>query len=444
MTTGRKIAAATLGTLFAAAAPALAQAPADVTFARDVAPILQRSCQGCHRTGSMAPMSLVTYQEVRPWARSIREKVANRVMPPWHIDKTVGVREFANDISLSDAEIDAVVRWVDAGAPLGNPDDLPPPIDWPAGDVWRLAEKNDDLGEPDLVIRSTPWTQASEGQDQWYQPIVETGLTEDRWVQALEVRPSLPGRPIVHHAVTYLLQEESPEDFDAAVEVPGSGSYFTEYAVGKAGDIFREGTGKLLKAGSRVRFDLHYHSVGEEITDSTELGIWLYPRNYTPKYRVYAQAMGVRQAMRTLDIPPGAVTEHEAFVPLRLPARLENFQPHMHIRGKAMAMEAIYPDGRVEMLNYVGNFDFNWHVNYVYTDDSAPVLPAGTIIKLTAWHDNSSANRANPDPTQWVGWGQRSYDDMYHAHVNVVYLTDEDYEQITAERAAARTTNNDD
>ena len=444
MTTGRKIAAATLGTLFAAAAPALAQAPADVTFARDVAPILQRSCQGCHRTGSMAPMSLVTYQEVRPWARSIREKVANRVMPPWHIDKTVGVREFANDISLSDAEIDAVVRWVDAGAPLGNPDDLPPPIDWPAGDVWRLAEENSDLGEPDLVIRSTPWTQASEGQDQWYQPIVETGLTEDRWVQALEVRPSLPGRPIVHHAVTYLLQEESPEDFDAAVEVPGSGSYFTEYAVGKAGDVFREGTGKLLKAGSRVRFDLHYHSVGEEITDSTELGIWLYPRDYTPKYRVYAQAMGVRQAMQTLDIPPGAVTEHEAFIPLRLPARLENFQPHMHIRGKAMGMEAIYPDGRVEMLNYVGNFDFNWHVNYVYTDDSAPVLPAGTIIKLTAWHDNSSANRANPDPTQWVGWGQRSYDDMYHAHVNVVYLTDEDYEQITAERAAARTTNDND
>ena len=444
MTTGRKIAAATLGTLFAAAAPALAQAPADVTFARDVAPILQRSCQGCHRTGSMAPMSLVTYQEVRPWARAIREKVANRVMPPWHVDKTVGIREFANDISLSDEEVDTVVRWADAGAPLGNPDDLPPPIDWPAGDIWRLANKYTELGEPDIVIRSTPWTQAAEGQDQWYQPIVETGLTEDRWVQALEVRPSLPGRPIVHHAVTYLLQEESTEDFDAAVEVPGTGSYFTEFAVGKIGDVFREGTGKLLKADSRIRFDLHYHSVGEEITDSTELAIWFYPRGYTPKYRVYAQAMGVRQAMRTLDIPPGAVTEHEAFVPLRLPARLENFQPHMHIRGKAMSMEAIYPDGRVEMLNYVGNFDFNWHVNYVYTDASAPVLPAGTIIKLTAWHDNSSGNRANPDPTQWVGWGQRSYDDMYHAHVNVVYLTDEDYEQTVAERAAARTANNDD
>ena len=437
------LAAVTL--MLAGALPAAAQTTVtdDVTFARDVAPILQRSCQACHRSGSMAPMSLVTYQEVRPWARAIREKVSTRTMPPWHIDKTVGIRDFANDISLSDAEVDAVVRWVDAGAPLGNPADMPPPIEWPADDIWRLADKYEELGEPDLVVRSTPWMQSAEGQDQWYQPVVETGLTEDRWVKALEVRPSLPGRPIVHHAVTYLMQEESPEDFEAAVDVPGTGSYFTEFAVGKIGDVFRENTGKLLKAGSKIRYDLHYHSVGEEISDSTELGIWFYPQGYVPKYRVYAQAMGVRQAMQTLDIPPGVVTEHEAFVPLRFPARLENFQPHMHIRGKALAMEAIHPNGRTEMLSYVDQFDFNWHVNYVYADHSAPVLPAGTVIKITAWHDNTPGNRANPDPTQWVGWGQRSYDDMYHAHVNVVYLTDDDYEQIVAERAAARATIND-
>lgn len=435
------LALAALGTLFVAASAtpsAFGQSAAadDPTFARDVAPILQRSCQACHRTGSMAPMSLLTYQEVRPWARAIREKVAGRIMPPWHIDPTVGVREFANDISLSDAEIDTVVRWVDAGAPQGDPNDMPPPIEWPEDDIWRLGDEYPELGEPDLVVSSTPWTQDAQGQDQWYRPIVETGLTEDRWVKALEVRPSLVGRPIVHHAVTYLLQDEDPDDFQAAVDVPGTGSYFTEFAVGKIGDIFREDTGKLLKAGSRVRFDLHYHSVGEEITDSTELGIWLYPEGYVPKYRVYAQAMGVQQAMQTLDIPPGEVTEHVAYIPLRHPARFDNFQPHMHVRGKAMSMEAIYPDGRTEMINYVDRFDFNWHVNYVYTEDSAPVLPAGTIIKLTAWHDNSTGNRANPDPTQWVGWGQRSYDDMYHAHVNIVYLTDEDYEQIVAERAA--------
>ena len=147
--------------------------------------------------------------------------------------------------------------------------------------------------------------------------------------------------------------------------------------------------------------------------------------------------------MATLDIPPGKVTTHHAYVPLTLPARLENYQPHMHVRGKSMSMEAIYPDGRVEMLNHVGNFDFNWHVNYVYTDDSAPVLPAGTIIHLTAVHDNTAANRANPDPTQWVGWGQRSYDDMYHAHVNMTYLTEEDYDAIVADPRARRTSDPD-
>ena len=140
--------------------------------------------------------------------------------------------------------------------------------------------------------------------------------------------------------------------------------------------------------------------------------------------------------MATLDIPPGKLTTHHAYMPLALPARIENYQPHMHVRGKAMSMEAVYPNGQVEMLSHVANFDFNWHVNYVYTDDSAPVLPKGTVIHLTAWHDNTAANRANPDPTQWIGWGQRSFDDMYHAHVNVTYLTDEDYEQIIADRRA--------
>ena len=409
----------------------------EVTFSRDVAPILQRSCQGCHRPGQMGPMSLMTYAEVRPWARAIRTKVVERLMPPWHLDKTVGIQDFENDMSLTDLEIDLVARWVDAGAPRGNESDLPPAINWPEEDIWRLADRYG--REPDLVVGSTPWTQSAAGQDQWWQPVIETGLTEDRWVTGIEVRPS--ERRITHHSVIYLQQEEQPGDHEAAVDVPGRGSYLTEFAVGKVGDVFREDTGKLLKAGSRIAFDNHYHSVGESLSDSTEVGIWLYPKGVVPKYRVYGGALGVRQAMDTLDIPPGKVTTHHSYTPLALPARLENYQPHMHIRGKAMSMEAIYPDGRVEMLNHVANFDFNWHVNYVYTDDSAPVLPKGTVIHLTAWHDNTEANRANPDATQWVGWGQRSYDDMYHAHVNITYLTDEDYEQIITERRANRTSN---
>jgi hypothetical protein len=143
--------------------------------------------------------------------------------------------------------------------------------------------------------------------------------------------------------------------------------------------------------------------------------------------------------MRTFDLPPNTATMHEAFVALPEPARLENFQPHMHVRGKAMSMEAVFPDGHTETLSYVDRFDFNWHVNYVYADDAAPVLPKGTIIHIKAWHDNTATNKANPDPTQWIGWGQRSFDDMYHAHVNVTYLTQEDYDKIISERKKAQT-----
>lgn len=421
----------TLGMLILAQA-AVAADREEVTFTKDVAPIFQQKCEGCHRPGQMAPMSLVTYEQVRPWARSIQRKVAARVMPPWHIDKTVGIQEFQNDISLSDEQIEVIVRWAESGARRGNAEDMPPPIEWPAGDIWHLAERLG--GPPDLVITSPTWTQPGEGQDQWYQPVVDSGLTEDRWVRAIEIRPTIPGRRIVHHALAYLVQQEDPGDFTAAVTVPGRGSFLSEFAVGKIGDVFRENTGKLMKAGAKISFDIHYHSVGEAVTDQTDVALWFYPRGVVPKYRVLAQALGVQHAMATLDIPPGKATVHHAYIPLQLPARFENFQPHMHVRGKAMSMEAIYPDGRVEMLSHVANFNFNWHVNYVYAEGAAPVLPRGTVIHLTAWHDNTASNPANPDPSQWIGWGQRTYDDMYHAHVNITYLTDEDYEQIIADR----------
>jgi len=391
----------------------------EITFSKDVAPILQENCHTCHRPGQMAPMALMTYEQVRPWAPVIKARVEAREMPPWHLDKTVGIQEYDNDVSLTDDEIATIAAWVDGGAPQGNPEDLPPAIDWPADDIWRLAEQYG--REPDLIIRSTPWTQSAQGQDQWWTPIIETGLTEDRWVTGMEVRPTMESRPVTHHAVVYLQQEEEAGDFTPAVDVPGRGSYLTEFAVGKIGDVFRENTG---------------HSVGQEITAQTELAIWFHDEGYVPKYRVYSQALGVQQAMDTLDIPPGKITQHQAYVPLAAQARLENYQPHMHIRGKAMSMEAILPNGQVQMLSHVDNFNFNWHVNYVYSEDSAPVLPAGTILKLTAWHDNTASNPHNPDPTQWVGWGQRSYDDMYHAHVNITYLTDEDYQEIIDDRRA--------
>ena len=399
--------------VLAGAAPAQ---EADVTFAKDVATILQEKCEACHRTGQMAPMSLTTYAEVRPWARAIRTKVVAGDMPPWHMSKTTGIQKFVNDISLTADELDTIVRWVDAGAPLGNPEDLPPAREWPSGERWRVGDL---LGrDPDFIVTSTPWTQPAEGQDQWWQPVVDSGMTEDRWIKAVEVRPTIEGRRIVHHG----------------------NSALAEFAVGKAGEIYPENTGRLFKAGEKVGFDIHYHSVGEEITDYLSIGVWFYPKDVVPKYVVKHSVMGVFQAMDTFDLPPHTVTKHHAFIPLAKPTRILSYQPHMHVRGKSMSIEAIYPSGRVEMLSFVENFNFNWHVNYVYADDAAPLLPAGTMIKLTAWHDNTAANRANPDPTQWIGWGQRSYDDMYHAHVRYVELDEADYEAMVQERRQAAST----
>jgi hypothetical protein len=377
-------------------------------------------------------MSLVTYEDARPWARSIKAKVVARDMPPWHLDKTVGIQKFKNDVSLSDAQIDTIVSWVDAGAPLGDPKDLPAAKQWADGDVWQLAAQ---FGTPEVVVKSTPWTQPAQGQDEWFQPVVDSGLTEDRWVRAIEVRPSANGRRTVHHALGYLMQQEDPRD-RGAVNVGGE-SLFVEFSVGKFGEIYRENTGKLVKAGAKFRYDIHYHSVGEAITDQTEIALYFYPRGVVPKYRVYATPMGVQDAMRTLDIPPGQVTVHHGYFALSQPARLENYQPHMHVRGKAMSMEAIYPDGRTELLSYVDHFNFNWHVNYVYADDVAPLLPKGTVLHMTAWHDNTAANKSNPDPRQWVGWGQRSFDDMYHAHMRMISLSEEDYQQVIKDRKSA-------
>lgn len=417
---------------FALAAGAAGAQTADVTFSRDVAPILQRSCEGCHRAGQMGPMALTSYEEVRPWARAIRTKVVERSMPPWHLDKTVGIQAFENDMSLSDAEIGTIARWVDAGAPRGNPADLPAPVAWPDEDVWRLAERYG--REPDLVVSSDPWTQSAAGQDQWWQPVVDTGLAEDRWVTGIEIRPTIEARRVTHHSNVYLLQEEEPGDHVAVVDVTPRGSYFSEFAIGKIGDVFRENTGKLLKAGARFTFDNHYHSVGEDVVAQTDVGVWFYPRGTVPKYRVYGQAMGAQQSQQTMDLPPGKVTVHHAYVPLPAPARLENYQPHMHMRGKAMSMEAVLPDGSRRMLNNVGNFRWNWHINYIYDEEAAPLLPGGTMIVVTAWHDNSTGNRENPDPRQWVGNGSRTVDEMAHAWVDVTYLEQEEYDQLVAER----------
>jgi hypothetical protein len=417
----------------------LVLASEQVTFTKDVAPILQQKCQVCHQPDSIAPMPLVTYEDAKEFARPMRTRVGARVMPPWHVDRSIGIREFKNDRGLSDAEIATIVNWVDAGMPRGDAKDLPAPVKFPDPDAWQLAK---DFGPPDLVVKSPPYTLAARTQDKWFRPVSDTGLTEPRWVRAIEIKPSFPdGRRVVHHVLTTL---EQPEEgitglAHTAHDVQRGPGLFMEWAVGKVGEVFPPDAGKLLLPGARIRWEIHMFAIGREIKDNqVELGIYFYPKGVVPKHRTVLRMFDVSRGSE-LDIPPGEVAMTQNFYVMQAPARIENFQPHMHMRGKSMSMEAVYPDGRKEVLSAVNNFQWNWHVNYIYADHVAPLLPKGTVLVFTAWHDNTAANPNNPDPKQWVGWGDRTVDEMAHAWVDVTYLEQEEFERLVAERKAKMT-----
>jgi len=426
-----------------------AESPAAPTFSKDVSRIFQQKCQQCHQPNSIAPMSLITFRESRPWARAIRERVSARQMPPWHIDQTIGIRHFKNDMSLTDEQIDTIVRWVDAGAPEGDPEDLPEPVPLVTDNEWQGVR--DGYGPPDLVIRSPEYTMPARHQDVWFRPTSDLPLTEPRWAKMVEIRPTnLKGRRILHHSIAYLILNNDPDAVNTrtvnAINNGGGSSglddlsvrrpQLMEWAIGKGYDLFREGTGKLLLPGERISWDQHLHAVGEEITAGSEIGIWLYPKGQEPEKRSYLVAFTGLRKREYLDIPPNSQAFTDGFTVLKENTLITNFQPHFHLRGKAMQVEAIFPDGRTQIVSYVGRFNFNWMTNYIYDDDAAPVFPKGTVIHVSAWYDNTKANRDNPDPDQWVGYGDRTVDEMAHAWMNVVYLTDEEYEALRAERQA--------
>jgi hypothetical protein len=429
-TLGLKVGA--LAVIAVAGSAAAASAQSAPTFTKDVAPILQKKCEACHRPDSIAPMSLVTYQQARPWARSIKARVVEHSMPPFQIDRTVGVTKFKNDESLSDDELQTIVKWVDAGAPQGDPKDMPPPVQWPDDQGWNFA-KVFGQAEPDLVIKSHSFTMPAVAQDAWDERVTESGITEPRWVRAIEIRPSnIKGRKITHHAIAYLEQDD-PGITRSLLPVP-----FMEWAVGKQGELMRPDTGKLLLPGSKFRWDIHYSQAGEEITSNVEMGIYFYPKGQEPKYRNSLSL--VPAALGTLDIRPNSIAVNEGFFPLRDNARIESFQPHMHLRGKAMMVEAILPTGQRQVLSHADNFNFMWMTTFVYADEAAPLLPKGTLLKVTSWHDNTAAKKSNPDPNQWVGWGDRTVDEMAHAWINIVYLKDDEYQAELEKRKAATPT----
>jgi hypothetical protein len=416
-----------LTALFAAAgivSAAEAVKPAAVTFSKDVAPILQRSCQNCHRPGSIAPMPLLTYQDARPWARAIKAKVVLRQMPPWHIDRNVGVTRFKDDPSLNDAEIATISNWVDRGAPEGDPKDLPPPRQFTDLDKWHI--------KPDVVVSMRkPYKLKAAGQDEYYDIDVDPGITEDMYIQAVETKPDM-GFKVVHHATTNLV--EDPEDDPV-------GLFLNEYAVGKNADIFPENSGRLIKPGSKIHFNLHLHPDGEETLVSVSLGLKLYPKGIAPKYVAFTQHMS---DVTDLDIPANQIVRSDGYFRLSKPALISAFQPHFHTRGKAQCMEAIFPDvradsarpgpARTETLSCVSDYQFGWSITYPYAEDVAPLLPAGTVIHVTTWHDNTDNNKFNPNPKNWVGSGQRTIDEMSFAWVTLYYLEEADYQQRLASR----------
>lgn len=414
---------------------------ASPTFARDVLPIFQKSCQDCHRPGQMAPFSLLDYDGARPWIRSIKEKVVTRYMPPWHLDRSIG--EYDPDPSLSDAEIATIAKWVDNGAPRGDDKDAPKARVFPAAGNWRFGE------EPDLIVTSPGVIVPATGPDLYPEPEAPTNLTDDRYIKWIQV---LPGDPtVVHHTLVFAVQDKPSNGMP---QIPGLGnlgagsvraltrhengvarivtSMLTEYARGNDGDIFDEGQAKMLAAGSSLRWQFHYHPNSKaQVIDRTRVGIKFWPKGWQPKHLISTMALA---SPETLAIAPGdPASRSDSYFPLAAPARLVSYQPHMHYRGKRMALEAILPTGQVEKLTDVNRFVWTWQITYPYKN--RPAFPKGTVLHSIAYHDNSPANKENPDPTAFIGWGDRTVDEMNIGWLDFYYISDDEYAALQKEQA---------
>jgi mono/diheme cytochrome c family protein len=418
-----------------ALAPALAGAaePTDghPTYAKEVSRIIQDNCQICHQPGQIGPMSLTSYEEVRPWAPLIQLRVSQREMPPYQYDNHVGVQELKDDWRLSDADIKTVVDWVDAGSPLGNLEDLPPAREYPAVGEWRLAAE---LGQPDHIIKSTPWDVPANGQDLWWEPEVDAGISETRCIKAVETLPSTAAHGSTHHANSqFLVQDEKGEWVTYG--------RLSEFAYGKLGEKTPEGACRTAPANSKVEWSIHYFPDGNFVKDDqVSVGIWYYDEedNFDEK-TAYRQDLRLYNLESGGDylIPPHGTLMTQGFHSFDHPVRIDSWQPHLHLRGVAMSMEVFNPaTGKRETLSQASNWNAGWNHSHTYEDGFQPLIPAGSMIILTSWYDNTANNPRNPDPDQWVGAGQRTTDEMSHAWIAVTHLDDEGYQKLSAEREA--------
>ena len=450
--------------LLVAAAPHAAAQSADtsITFHKDVMPILQRNCQSCHRPGQIAPMSLLSYKEARPWARAIKNAVVARTMPPWFADATYG--HFLNERRLKDGEIDTLVKWADAGAPEGNSTDAPPPLAWPDGG-WQIT--------PDLIVDGPTYEVPTKGVVEWTWFVVPGGFTKDTWVTSIEVLPSQLA--VTHHVcLSYIKHNPDIEYFKAMLprsirrdadgnEIrtaggerggppPAAPAGGARGSAGRAGGqpggaafpgilgvLFGQSAGtalieecyepgrppadfrpysaaKLIPAGTDIAVNVHYTPNGKPLTDHVRIGFTL--AKEPPKRRYIAMSTSAPSDPQQFAIPPHASNWQAppAVITFDHDVELVGLMPHMHVRGKAARFELEFPGGEKQTILNVPRYDFNWQLWY----DTSVKLPKGTTMKAYAWYDNSAGNKFNPNPNATVYYGDQTWEEMHFPSYGLV------------------------
>lgn len=424
------------GLLTLLAFPAITFGQADeITFHKDIEPILQRSCQNCHRIGGGGPMPLVTYDEVAPFAGLIEYKTGIRdragAMPPWYVEKNIGIQRFKNDTSLNDEEIAAISTWARSGTPKGDPADAPEPLVFDDSIKWKA-------GTPDLIVKLGELTKLAGTADWWgeIEP-VPTGMTEDRYVKSVEVievndidmtqlSGTVGGRYIFHHMLWFTAQMDSEGNVQRGFNPP-----WPVHEVGRNADIFDDKTGRLLRAGSAIVSDsIHLHSNGRDTTAHLEIGFIFHDRDFEPKYRdsIFFTGNGVDISV----IPNQTDQELHAYSILPAHTKIVSFEPHLHAPGTRMCLEAIWGH-QIETLSCVG-YDHNWVRTYQFEDSAAPLLPEGTILHITGYMNNTDTNMNIPDPRNWQGSGNRSTQNMFLDLGIRVSMNEEQFLEAMAER----------
>ena len=402
------------------------------TYTDEVGKIINNNCLICHRPGGIGPMSFAGYEQVRPWAPLIKMKVASREMPPYAYDHGIGIQDLQGDWRLSQKEIDTIVAWVDSGSQYGDTDIVVQPPNLADPDQWNFAG---DFGPPNLIIPSVPIDIPASGNDLWHKHLVPTGLTVDRCIKAVQVKPRGDAKSVVHHANSNVVIDGGREGM------------LTEYAMGKWGEIVPEGVCRTLPANSQVRWDIHMFpgglgtmAPGTVIKDNVvEIGLWLYSEEESQELK-YKQDLSLYRLGNQDDIviPPHGYHMTQGFHSFDHPVRLDSFQPHGHLRMNAASLEIFYPEsGRTEPVSQISNWSATWHHSHLFEPHVAPLIPAGAVIILKQWYDNTANNPNNPDPDMWVMGGSRTGDEMTHAWLAITHLDEEGYNELKAQRMLA-------